>query len=200
MKCRLLAPRAPAAARDPSLAADQALGDAARDHAFEQVAEEVAVAEAAMPVLGEGRVVWDRVHQVEPAEPAIGEVQMDLLAEPPLRPDAHDVADEQHADHQLRVDRWSTDRAVERRQVAADAREVDEAIDCPQQVISRHVVLERELIEQRALRHLPRTHHRRHPLATPSRSESAAHASCNGAFQHNQPVADTRQSAICMRS
>ena len=51
-----------------ALAADQALGDAARDHGLEQTAEQIALAEPAMAVLGEGRVVGDRVRQVEPAE------------------------------------------------------------------------------------------------------------------------------------
>lgn len=76
---------------------------------------------------------------------------MHLLAQPSPRPDAHDVADKQHADYELRVDRGSTDRAVVRPQVAANAGKVDEAIDPAQQVIDRHMRLERELAEHRAL-------------------------------------------------
>jgi len=42
--------------------------------------------------------------QAEPAEPPIGEVQVNLLAQPALRADAEAVAHDQHPDHQLRVD------------------------------------------------------------------------------------------------
>ena len=48
---------------------DQPLGDAAPDDALEQPTEQVAVAETAVAVLGESRVVRDRAYQVEPAEP-----------------------------------------------------------------------------------------------------------------------------------
>jgi len=43
-----------------ALAADQALAHAAPQHALEDVAEGVALAEATVAVLGEGRVVWHR--------------------------------------------------------------------------------------------------------------------------------------------
>ena len=51
--------------------------------------------------------------QTEPAEPSVGQVQMDLLAQPPLRPDAEAIADDQHPDQQLGVDRRPAGRAVE---------------------------------------------------------------------------------------
>ena len=110
----MLAPEAEA------LAANQTFGDAAGYDGLEQAAKEITVAEAAVAVLREGRMVGDRVRQVEPAKPAIGEVEMNLLAQPPLRADAHDVADEQHAEHQLRVDRRPADGAVEGQKIAAD--------------------------------------------------------------------------------
>ncbi|MCP2082227.1 UNVERIFIED_ORG: hypothetical protein J2W74_003413 [Methylorubrum zatmanii] len=40
----------------------------------------------------------------EPAEPAVGNIEMDLLAQAPLGANAEAVADEQHADHQLGVE------------------------------------------------------------------------------------------------
>ena len=44
---------------------------------------------------------------------------------------------------------------------------VDKPVDRPQEVIRGDVPFERELIEQRPLRHLPRSHHRlRPPLAS----------------------------------
>ena len=98
-----------------AFAADQAFAHAATQHALEYMPQGVALAEAAVPVLGEGRVVRDRVFQVQPAEPAIRQVQVDLLAQPALGANAEAVADDQHADHQLRIDRWAAGVAVERR-------------------------------------------------------------------------------------
>ena len=144
-----------------TLAAHQALGDAAFDDPLEQATEQIAVTEAPVTVLRERGMIRDRVGQVEPAEPAIRQVEMHLVAQPPLRPDAHHVADQQHADHQLGIDRGTADRAGMRRQLLAEAGEVDEPVDPPQKAIRRHVILDRELVEKRALRHLPRSHHRR---------------------------------------
>ena len=143
-----------------ALAADQPFLDAAPDRRLEQLAQEIAVAEAAVPVLREGRVVRHVALQAEPAEPAIGEVEMHLLAEPPLRADAEAVADDQHPDHQLRVDRGPPDLAVEGPQMRADARQVDEAVDRAKQVVGRDVPLQAELVEQRLLHHRPFAHHR----------------------------------------
>jgi hypothetical protein len=44
--------------------------------------------------------------------------------------------------------------------VAANVRQLDKTIDLPQQVVGRNVPLKRELVEQRRLINLPRTHHR----------------------------------------
>ncbi len=50
--------------------------------------------------------------QSETAEPAIGKVQVDLLAQPTLGADAEAVANNQHPDHQFRIDRGATNLAV----------------------------------------------------------------------------------------
>ena len=85
---------------------------------------------------------------------------MHLLAQPALRADAEAVADDQHPDHQLGIDRRPPGLAVEGPQVLADAGQVDEAIDRAQQVIRRDVPLQAELVEQRLLHHRPLAHHR----------------------------------------
>jgi hypothetical protein len=95
-----------------------------------------------MTVLREGRVIRHLALQAQAAEPAIGQVQMHFLAEPALRANAEAIADEQHPDHQLRVDRRTSDLAVEGPQVSAHAGQVDEPIDRTQQVIGRNVPFE----------------------------------------------------------
>jgi hypothetical protein len=134
---------------------------------LEEVAEQVAVAKAPVAVLREGRMVRHRVRQIQPAEPAVGQVQVDLVAEPTLRADAEAIADDQHPDHQLRVDRRSAGRAVVRRQQPPDVGKVDEAVDPPQQMVFRHVILDREAVEERTLRHLLRPHHPPDPPLSP---------------------------------
>ncbi len=57
--------------------------------------------------------------QVEPAKPSVREVEMDLLAEPALGPDAEAVADDQHPDHELGIGRGPTDLAVKRPEMRA---------------------------------------------------------------------------------
>jgi len=121
---------------------NQPFHHAAPDHRLEHLAQQVAVAEAAMPVLGEGRVVRHVAVEAEPTEPAIGQVQMHFLAESPFRPDAEAIANDQHPDHQFGIDRRPPDRTVEGRQLAANLRQVDKAIDRPHQVITRHMPVE----------------------------------------------------------
>ena len=99
---------------------------------------------------------------------------MDLIAEPPLRPDAEAVTDDQHPDHQFRINRRPTRPAVERRQFTSQPGEVDEAVGRPEQVVSRHVAVERELVEERVLLDLPRTHHLLRPRLSAKENQRAS--------------------------
>ena len=99
------------------------------DHGLEQLAEQIALPKPAVPVLGEGRVVGHCGLQAQPAEPAIGQVEMYLFTEPALRTDAEAVADDEHPDHQFGIDRRAADLAVEGRKRRADAVELDEPVD-----------------------------------------------------------------------
>ena len=54
----------------------------------EHMAQDVALAEPAMPIDRECRVVRYGVVQIEAAKPAVSEMQFDLLAQPPLEADA----------------------------------------------------------------------------------------------------------------
>ncbi len=112
-----------------------------------------------MPVLGEGGVVRDLAIEPEPAEPAIRQIEVDFLAQPPLGADGEAIADDQHPDHQLRIDRGPAHRTVESGQLPPDFTQLDKPVDRPQKVIGRNVLFERELIEQRSLFDLPMSHH-----------------------------------------
>ena len=120
-----------------------------------------------MAVLGEGGVVRDPVIQIEAAKPAIGQVQVHLFTEPPFRPDAEAIANQQHPDEELRIDRRTTSVAVEISEVSTDRGQIHEPVDGSKQVVLWDLILKRKLVEQRRLRLLPWSHHRQssHPLA-----------------------------------
>ena len=140
--------------------AHQTFAQASLHDGLEQVPEDIALPEPAMPVAREGRMVRHLAVQTQPTEPAIGEVEVHLLAQPPLGPDAHAVAHDQHPHHQLRIDRGPADGAVEGLKLGPDALEVEEAVDASQQVIGRDVIIEPELVEQLCCLDL-QPHHRR---------------------------------------
>jgi hypothetical protein len=76
-----------------SVGAHQPLCHAALNDALEHMTQQTALAKAAMPVLRERRVIGNLAVQTESAEPSVRQIEMNLLAEPPLGPDAHAVAD-----------------------------------------------------------------------------------------------------------
>jgi len=112
--------------------ADQALVDAAPQHALEQPPQQIALAKAAMPVLRERRVIGNLAIQTESAEPSVRQIEMNLLAEPPLGPDAHAVADDQHSDHQLRVNRGPSNPTVKGLQSLTETFEVEMPVNAAQ--------------------------------------------------------------------
>ena len=54
---------------------------------------------------------------------------MDLLAQPTFRANAKAIADNEHPDHQLGIDRRATRLAVVRLQMRPNLRKVDEPVD-----------------------------------------------------------------------
>jgi hypothetical protein len=104
---------------------------------LEQVTKKIAIAEAAVSVFGEGRVVGHVAIEPQPAKPAIAQIEMNLVAQPPLGPDAIAVADQQHPDHQFWVDRGATYLAIVRLNVNPNARQIDEPIDFAKHVVAR---------------------------------------------------------------
>jgi hypothetical protein len=85
--------------------------------------------------------------QTQPAEPAIGQVEMHLVTQPPLRADAKAISDDQHADEQFRIDRGSAGVTIELRQMCTHRAEVDEPVDGPEHVTCRNMPVQRELIK-----------------------------------------------------
>jgi hypothetical protein len=79
--------------------AHQSCPHAGAHHAIKDAPKCLAFTEAAVPVYRERRVIRHGVLQAQPAKAAIGEVEVDLPAQPALRTDRIAVADDQHPDH-----------------------------------------------------------------------------------------------------
>jgi len=141
--------------------ADQPFLDRPANDRLKHMAEGVTLPEASMAVLRERRVIRNLAVQAQPAEPAISEVQMDFIAEPPFRPDTETVAHQQHPDQQFRVNRRPPRRAVERRQPDPHLIQFDKPVDRPQHVIRRDVPIERKIVDKCWLIRLS-PHHRSH--------------------------------------
>jgi hypothetical protein len=60
-------------------------------------------------------MIGDISLDAEAAEPAIGEVELDLTAQRAFRADGEHIADDEHPDHQHRIDRGAADRRIVRR-------------------------------------------------------------------------------------
>src|SRR3989338_82525 len=106
------------------LATDKTEGCATIGNHLEHPAQDVAIREPTVPVLGTGRPVRHAAFEAETTKPAIRQIEVALVNQPPFRTDAIKVADQQYADHQLRIDRRPTGVAVEGIELVADRAEV----------------------------------------------------------------------------
>ena len=100
-----------------------------------------------MAIDREGRMIGNLVFKPEPAEPPVGQVELDLLAQPTLGTDRRAVADKKYPDHQLRIDRRAARMTVERRKLGAQPTQIENRIDPPKQMIGGNAVFKVELIE-----------------------------------------------------
>ena len=109
-------------------------------------------------------MVRHRVVEPQAAEPAVGEVEMDFVAQPAFGANAVAVADDQHPDHQFRIDRRTPSGAVVIFEVRTQILQVEATVNRPQQVIGRNMILKIEAVEQSILIALLLPHHLGHPI------------------------------------
>src|SRR5438128_285308 len=148
-----------------AFATDQPFLHTPLNDALEHMSKRVALTKATVAVLRERRMVRHCIPETQSTEPAIGQIEVDLFAQPALGTNAKAVPHDQHPHHQLRIDRRPPSVAVERRKMTTQLAEVENSINTAQQVISRNVIVEIERVEQLPLpaRSLP--HHRRRSLS-----------------------------------
>src|SRR3954451_6929258 len=104
-------------------------------------------------------MIWDRILNAELAEPAIREVHLNFATDQPLRADRKDISDDQHPDHQFRVDRRPTHGRIMSCKFAAQPGKIESSIDLPHQMIFGDCVIELKLVEKLRLFALQPTHH-----------------------------------------
>src|ERR1700716_4276954 len=86
-------------------ASNQPGRNALRYHTLEYPAQGIALPETFASCTAEYRVIGNLVFNTELAKPAIGKVHLNLSANPLFRTDCKHIADEEHPQHQHRVDR-----------------------------------------------------------------------------------------------
>src|SRR3546814_18427616 len=85
---------------------------------------------------------------------------MHFFAQPTLGTDAEAVTDDQHPNHQGRIDRRQARVAVVGSEVLVQFAQVEEQVDPAQQVVGGNVVFQVDSIEQRRLPGVLKTHNR----------------------------------------
>ena len=109
------------------------------------------LAEAFAPCPAEHRVIGDIVFDAEFAKPSVGQVDLDFGAEPPLGTKRKYIADDQHPDHEHRINRRPASVRVEWRQFFVYPTQVQQAVDLPYQVIRRNHPVEIKRVKELAL-------------------------------------------------
>ena len=89
-------------------------------------------------------MVRDLVRDAQTAEPAIGQVHLHFTAQRPFRADREHVADEEHPDHERRIDRWTAHPRVKRPQLGVDPGQIQDSGDLAHQMIVWHNLIEAE--------------------------------------------------------
>src|SRR5258708_4225432 len=131
------------------LAPHQPSLDATGDDLLKELLKQIRFLESSMPVLGKRRMVRNLLIEAESREPSPRQMHAQLFHQFPLARDPVEIADQQHAQQQFRVDGWPSRVAVRVLQLGSNKVEVDVAINQAQQMIFRNLIFEAEVVKQR---------------------------------------------------
>src|SRR4029450_11332801 len=104
-------------------------------------------------------MIGDLIFDTELAEPAIGQINLYLRAQPPLRTQCKHVAHQQHPDHQNWVNRGAACVWVVRPKLPVHPTEVKNRVDLSDQMVGWNDLVEIKRIQELDLHILPRSHH-----------------------------------------
>ena len=108
-------------------------------------------------------MIRNLVFKAETTEPSIGKVEVNLLTQSALGTDRIAVTNQQHSDHQFRINRRTTCVAVERRDLRAEPAQIEDSVNPAQKMIGGNPVIKIELIEKPVLLSDCCPHHHRIP-------------------------------------
>src|SRR4029077_2772169 len=128
------------------------------------------LAEALVPRTAEHRMIGYLVLDAELAKPPIGQIDLHLSAQPPLRPDREHVAHDQHADHQHWIDRGTTGVRVVSRKLLVNPTEIENAVALADPMGHWHDLVEIKRKKKLALLPLPPPHHEPFSRRCPSQN------------------------------
>src|SRR5579862_3063053 len=123
-----------------------------------------------MAIDRERRVIGHLVVEIEPAKPSVRKVKFKLFAQSPLEADAVAIANDQHSDHQLGINRRPANLAIEGHKLLTKLHQYpgNHRIDPPQQMPCWNAPFEVEQVKQLALITSLLTHHGKPPQPNPS--------------------------------
>src|SRR5262247_262277 len=129
-------------------------------------------------------MIRDLVLDAQTTEPAVRQVDLNLPAEQPLRTDGKNVADDEHPDHQHRVNRRAAARRVVRCKFSTHPGQIEHGGDLAHKVIAWYHLVEPKLVEKLLLLVLQPPHHRSPPQRIVSerrnhRSQKPSTGFCN---------------------
>src|SRR5262245_48910199 len=129
-------------------------------------------------------MIRDLVLDAQTAEPAVRQVDRNLPAEQPLRTDGKNVADDEHPDHQHRVNRRAAARRVVGCKLSTHPGQIEHGGDLAHKVIAWYHLVVPKLVEKLLLLVLQPPHHRSPPQRIMSerrnhRSQKPSTGFCN---------------------
>src|SRR6202040_1026409 len=116
---------------------------------FKELLKQIGLEETAMTVLGKRGVMGNLLIETEPGKPAPGQMHLQFLNQFALAGDAIQIADQQDAQQEVRIDRGSARIAVGVLQLLSNEIEADVPVKETQQVVFRNLIFNAKVVEQR---------------------------------------------------
>jgi len=116
---------------------------------FKQLLKQLRFLKPPVPVFRERGMVRDPLIEAQSSEPAPRQVHAQFLYQLALAGDAVEIPNHQHAQQQLRINRWPTRLTVAVFQLLPDELEADVLVNQPQQMMFGNLIFQPEIVEQR---------------------------------------------------
>jgi hypothetical protein len=116
---------------------------------LEQLLEQLRFLKPPVPVLGERGMMRYLLIEPQPGEPPPRQVHAQFFHQLALAGNAVEIADQQNAQQQLRINRRSTRLTVAVFQLLPHKLEADVLVDQPQQMMLGNLIFQAEVVEQR---------------------------------------------------